>query len=188
MAAFPHIASPSPVRSPAAAWLPVPLVPYQFIALLGPAWKTVAPFQPKSIAYNVDGQHYLFKATSPRLEQIFGSGRIVWTLNIVLQPWQRIERIRNESFVHGYQRGIPLPGHRSDELLQSAIILVNGDLINEIYAWEHRNSGICFATLMDVRLREFKEAEALRAWARPVHLEWWSKCSLMYRKVRLDYA
>ena len=188
MTAFPHIASPSPVRFPAAAWLPVPLVPYQFIALLGPAWKTVAPFQPKSIAYNVHGQHYPFKATSPRLEQSFGSGRIVWILNIVLQPWQRVERIRNGNFVHGYQRGIPLPGHRSDEFLQSAIILVNRDLTNGTYAWEHRNPGTCFATLMNVRLREIKEAEALPAWARPVRLELWSKCSLMYRKVPLDHA
>ena len=34
------------------------------MALLGPAWKIVAPFQAKSIAYSVYGQHYCFKATS----------------------------------------------------------------------------------------------------------------------------
>lgn len=56
MTAFPHIASLSLPRGPAAVWLPVPLVPYQFIALLGPAWKIVAFFQPKSIPCNIYGQ------------------------------------------------------------------------------------------------------------------------------------
>lgn len=40
IAALPHIESVSAARVPAAAWLPPPDVPYQFIALEGPAWKT----------------------------------------------------------------------------------------------------------------------------------------------------
>ena len=48
MTAIPHIESGSVPRSPAAVVLPVEAVPYQFIALLGPAWKTEPFFHPKS--------------------------------------------------------------------------------------------------------------------------------------------
>lgn len=55
------------------------------MALLGPAWKIVAPFQAKSIPYNICDQYCFFSATGLRDEPGFSGGKIVLLLNIVLQ-------------------------------------------------------------------------------------------------------
>src|SRR4051812_49662579 len=51
MTAVPFMASGSAARVPADETLPLPVVPYQFIALLGPACRTRPFDQPKSQAW-----------------------------------------------------------------------------------------------------------------------------------------
>ena len=44
--------------------------------MLGPAWKTVAPFQPKSIAYNIFGQYCFSRQQARGFDSVSAVARV----------------------------------------------------------------------------------------------------------------